>query len=57
MPANRTTAYRYPYEEILLFGTLLIVVAVIALTATATVCLSGASWPGPTSATRLITRI
>ena len=41
MPAYRTTAYRYPYEEILFTGTVLLVLAVIALTAAATLCLSG----------------
>lgn len=41
MPAYRTTAYRYPFEEALFAGTILLVLAVIALTATATLCLSG----------------
>jgi len=35
------TAYRYPNEILLLTGTLLLVIAVIVLTSTATFCLSG----------------
>jgi len=35
-----TTAYRYPREQIILWATILIMLLVIALTATATVCLS-----------------
>jgi len=37
----RTTAYRYPNEHLILAFTFLLVLAVIALTATATVCTSG----------------
>lgn len=40
MPTFRTTAYRYPHEHLILFITLLLVLGVIAFTATATVCLS-----------------
>jgi Zn-dependent protease with chaperone function len=40
MPTYRTTAYRYPYEGVIFAGTILLVLAVIALTATATLCLS-----------------
>ncbi len=36
----RTTAYRYPNEQIILAGTLFLVLLVIALTASATVCAS-----------------
>jgi Zn-dependent protease with chaperone function len=36
----KTTAYRYPDETIILWATMLLVILVIALTATATVCLS-----------------
>lgn len=36
-----TTAYRYPNEALILTGTLFLVFAVIALTSTATFCLSG----------------
>jgi Zn-dependent protease with chaperone function len=36
-----TTNYRYPNESLILTGTLLLVVAVIILTSTATFCLSG----------------
>jgi Zn-dependent protease with chaperone function len=39
-PAFDTTAYRYPGERLTLAATVLAVLAVIALTATATVCLS-----------------
>jgi Zn-dependent protease with chaperone function len=37
---HNTAAYRYPNERLILAATLLLVLAVIALTATATVCLS-----------------
>jgi len=37
----RTTAYRYPHESLILVFTILLVLGVIALTATATVCASG----------------
>jgi Zn-dependent protease with chaperone function len=36
----RITSYRYPNEQLILAGTLLLVVIIIALTATATVCTS-----------------
>lgn len=36
----RNTSYRYPNEQLILAGTLLLVLVVIALTATATVCTS-----------------
>ena len=61
MPAKRTTDYRYPFEEILLFGTTLLVLAVIGLTVTATLFLGGVfvlamvAWP--ISATRPTTGI
>lgn len=35
-----TTAYRYPNEQLILAGTILLVLVVIGLTATATVCMS-----------------
>ncbi len=41
MAPYRTTIYRYPYEGWILFFTVVLVVGVIALTATATFCLSG----------------
>ena len=37
----RTTAYRYPNEQLVLAGTLLLVLIVIAFTATATLCTGG----------------
>jgi Zn-dependent protease with chaperone function len=41
MAPYQTTAYRYPHEQVILFFTVALVFAVIALTATATLCLSG----------------
>lgn len=41
MPVYRTTAYRYPNETIVLMASVLLVLAVIIVTATATFCLSG----------------
>ncbi len=38
--AYKTSAYRYPNETILLWGTVLLVLLVIAITATATLCVS-----------------
>jgi Zn-dependent protease with chaperone function len=37
----RTTSYRYPYESLILWLTVLVVLLVIAFTAAATVCMSG----------------
>jgi Zn-dependent protease with chaperone function len=40
MPLSRPTAYRYPNERLILATTIVLVLAVIVLTATATVCTS-----------------
>jgi Zn-dependent protease with chaperone function len=40
MAPSQTTSYRYPNEQLILFFTILLVIAIIALTATATLCLS-----------------
>ena len=40
MAPYRTTDYRYPAEQLVLLGTILLVLGVIAVTATATICLS-----------------
>ncbi len=41
MPFYRTTSYRYPFERMILFGTLLLVIAIIILSATFTLSLAG----------------
>ena len=52
----KTTAYRYPYEYLVLTATFLLVLVVIALTVMATVCLSAVFLIGFVVLSFLLTR-